>query len=90
MNLNTISWTIIPEATILGNESKHNILALVAGKAKNKKKNHSGKYQEHAGMFQRPYQTNNNTAKNTDQDWSLVVTMATTIMATKLVQSMVH
>ncbi len=41
-------------------------------------------------MFQRPYQTSNNTAKDTDRDWSLVVTMATTIMGTKLVQSMVH
>ncbi len=54
------------------------------------KQKHSGKYQDYGGMFQRPYQTNNNTAKNTDRDWSLVVTMATTIMATKLVQSMVH
>jgi len=42
------------------------------------KKKHSGKYQQdHAGMFQRPYQTNNNTGKNTGRDWSLVVTMAT-------------
>ncbi len=52
---------------------------------KTKKKKHSGKYQAHAGVFQRPYQTNNKTAKNTDRDWSLVVTMAT-----KLVQCMVH
>ncbi len=54
------------------------------------KQKHSGQYQDYAGMFQRPYQTNNNTAKNTDRDWGLVVTMATTIMAPKLVQSMVH